>query len=81
MLKSGWVTTRVAVVVCVRLPLTPVMLRVYVPAGVVVAVVTDKDEVEVVGFVLKLPFVPLGSPLTLKVTWPENPLLGLTVRL
>ena len=80
-LKSGWVTTRVAVVVCIRLPLTPVMVSVYVPAGVVLAVVTDSEDVEVVGLVVKVPFAPVGSPLMLNVTWPENPLLGVTVRL
>ena len=67
-MKSGAVTTSVTVVVCVRLPLTPVMVSVYEPAGVVVAsVVTERVEVDVAGLVLKLPpetasFARLHSP-------------------
>ena len=80
-LKSGAVTTSVTVVVCVRLPLTPVMVAVYVPGGVVVLVVTERAEVEVAGLGLKVPLAPVGRPVTLSVTWPAKPLVGVIVRL
>ncbi len=69
-------TIRLTVVVCVRLPLTPLMVRVLVPAGVLVAVVTvsvdEPDPVTDVG--LKAPVAPEGSPLTVNATLPLNPL-------
>ncbi|MBZ5509992.1 MAG: hypothetical protein LAN70_02370 [Acidobacteriia bacterium] len=74
-------TTSVTVVVCVRLPLTPVMVSVYEPAGVVAAsVVTERVEVDVAGLVLKLPPAPVGRPLTLNVTAPVKPFVGLIVK-
>jgi len=75
------VTTSVAATVCVRLPLTPVTVKGYDPAGVVVLVVTERAEVEVAGLGLKVPLAPEGSPLTLNVTWPVKPLVGVIVRL
>ena len=72
-LTPGGDTTSKIVVLCVRVPLTPVMVSVYVPAGVLVLVVTEKVEEVVAGFGLKLPLAPLGSPLTLRVTWPTKP--------
>ena len=50
------------------------------PAGVVALVVTDRVEAEVAGLGLKLPLAPLGNPLTLSVTWPLKPLVGVTAR-
>ena len=38
--KSGTITTSVTVVVWVRVPSVPVMVRVYVPPGVLLLVVT-----------------------------------------
>jgi len=68
-------TTSITVVECTRLPLVPVMVKVYVPAGVVVLVVTDiVDEPDPVADVgLKLALAPAGNPLALKVTTPANP--------
>jgi hypothetical protein len=52
-----------------------VIVSVVVPAGVVVSVlivnVEDPDPVIVVG--LNVPVAPAGSPLTPRVTAPENP--------
>jgi len=78
MVKSGvgaGFTTSVTVVECTRLPLVPVIVSVYVPAGVVVLVVTDMvDEPEPVTDVgLKLALAPAGNPLALRLTTPENP--------
>jgi hypothetical protein len=77
--KSGGggcaVTTRLTVVVCVRLPLTPVIVTVDVPTGVLPVVVTVNaelpDPVTVAG--AKLAVAPAGSPLALSVTTPVNP--------
>jgi hypothetical protein len=74
-------TTRVTVVLCVRVPLVPVMVSVYVPAGVLLAVVTARDEVPepVTEVGVKLPLAPLGNPLALSVTLPVNPFNAPTV--
>ena len=81
-LKSGaGFTTIFTVVVCVRLPLTPVIVSVLVPTGVVAAVVTESVVVPVAGLGVKLPPAPAGNPLTLNVTCPVKPLLGFMVRL
>ena len=66
---------------CVKPPLTPLMVSVYVPAGVLVLVVTESVVELLAGFGLKLPLAPLGSPLTLRVTWPLNPPVGLMATL
>ena len=80
--KSGaGLTTKVTVVLCTKLPLVPVIVSVFVPAGVVVEVVTvnveEPEPVTVAG--LKLPLAPVGKPLTLHVTVPLNPLIALAV--
>lgn len=49
--------------------------------GVVKLVVTDSADVDVAGLGLNVPLAPAGSPLTLNVTWPVKPLIGLMVRL
>ena len=69
------------VVVRVSVPLTPVMVSVYVPGGVVVLVVTERVEDAVAGVGAKLPPASLGRPLTLRLTWPAKPLVGLIVTL
>src|SRR5947207_489239 len=58
------VTTSETVVVCVKPPLTPASVNVYVPVGVLVLVVTDRVDAVVAGFGVKLPLAPLGSPVT-----------------
>ncbi len=42
--KSGTITTSVTDVLCVRVPSVPVMVKVYVPPGVLLVVVTVKVE-------------------------------------
>jgi hypothetical protein len=69
------------VAVCVSVPLTPVIVSVYVPIGVLVLVVTESVDDPVAGFGVKLPLAPLGCPLTLRVTWPVKPPVGLIVTL
>ncbi|HEY3136791.1 MAG TPA: hypothetical protein VGL29_12250, partial [Blastocatellia bacterium] len=63
-------TTRDTVVLCTKLPLVPVIVRVEVPVGVVLLVVTviveDPEPVTEGG--LKLAEAPAGKPLALKVT-------------
>lgn len=72
---AGAFTTRVTVVECTRVPLVPVMVKVKVPAGVVLLVdtetVEDPEPVTEVG--LKLAVAPVGRPLMLKATFPANP--------
>ena len=76
--SGGVITTSVAVVVRVKLPLTPVIVSVYVPTGVLVLVVTESVDEVVAGFGVKLPLAPAGRPLTVNATWPVNPLVGVT---
>jgi len=51
------------------------------PGGVSRLVVTERVEDAVAGFGVKLPLAPLGSPLTLSVTGPVKPPVGLIVTL
>jgi len=69
------------VVVCVSVPLTPVSVSIKLPAGVLVPVVTERLDDAVAGFGVKLALAPVGRPLTLKVTWPVKPPVGLIVTL
>jgi hypothetical protein len=80
MLKSGPCTTNVTVAVCDRVPLVPVIVRVYVPAGVVVAVETVSVELPelLTDIGLKLAVAPVGNPLTLKVAVPVKPFRALS---
>jgi len=74
------VTTRVAGVVLVRLPLTPLIVSPKVPAGVLVLVVTvSVDEVPDAGLGEKLPAAPAGRPVRLRVTAPAKPPVGVIV--
>jgi hypothetical protein len=79
--SDGGLTTKVTDVVRVRLPLVPVTVMGYDPAGVVVAVLRVIVVVPLVVTVagLKLLEAPAGRPLALKLTVPLNPLLGVTV--
>lgn len=70
--KSGAETTSVALVECVVAPPVPVMVRGYVPAGVVDDVVTVRVE-ESAGFGAKLALVPAGRPPTDSVTESAKP--------
>jgi hypothetical protein len=72
---GGAFTTKLTVVVCVILPLTPLSVNVEVPTGVLPVVVTVKVEVPVPVDVAgeKLPVAPVGSPLALKAMEPEKP--------
>jgi hypothetical protein len=72
---GGAFTTKLTVVVCVKLPLTPLIVNVDVPTGVLPVVVTVNVEfpapVTVAGE--KLAVAPVGNPLALSVTTPVNP--------
>jgi len=71
-------TTRLAVVVCTRLPLVPLMVSVELPPGVEADVVTVKVEAPdpLMEAGLKLAVAPAGKPLTLNATVPVKPLVG-----
>lgn len=70
---------RLMVVVCVRLPETPVTVILLVPVVAVLLAVNVRTLVEVVGLVPKLAVTPLGRAEFDRVTDPVNPLLGVTV--
>jgi hypothetical protein len=79
-MKSGdELTTSVTVVVCVTVPLIPVIVTADVPGGVLAPVVTEQVEDEVAGVGVKLPLAPVGKPLAPNVTWPVKPLFGVIV--
>ena len=66
-------TTKVTVVVCVRLPLVPVIVSVKVPVGVfelVETLIVLLPEPPVTGFGLNVALTPDGRPLALRVTLP-----------
>jgi hypothetical protein len=74
--KSGAaLTTSVTVVLCVRVPLVPVSVKVELPAGVLpVVVIVSVDVPDVVTEVgLNDAVAPVGSPLALRFTVPVNP--------
>jgi hypothetical protein len=69
--KSGWVVTiSVRVVLCVRLPLTPVMVTVNAPLGAVADAAKVSVLVPVVDCGLKVAVTPVGTPLALSETLP-----------
>ncbi len=74
-------TTRVTLALWLRLPLVPVMVKGYVPAGVeqLVETVSVEDPELLIEAGLKLGVAPLGKPLTPRLTVPVNPLSGLTL--
>src|SRR5713101_5891076 len=77
-LAQCFVTVSVAVVVCTRLPLTPVMLSVKVPLTPV-AVCTRSVELVVAGLDVNVAVAPKGWPLTPRLTDPLKPLRGAMV--
>jgi hypothetical protein len=78
-LKSGFMTVRETVVVCVKEPDTPVIVTVVVPVAAVAPTVNVRVLVLVVGFGLKAAVTPDGSAELLKVTLPLKPSRSLTV--
>src|SRR5206468_3871327 len=74
-------TTSARVVVRVRLPLTPVIVRVKAPVGVLELVITERVEDAVAGFGSKEPLAPLGSPSKLRLAWPVKPPVALIMTL
>ena len=76
----GELTTRVAEAVWTRLPLVPVIVRVYVPVGVVDAVWTVSVEVPdpLTEVGLNVPVAPVGNPLKVNPTEPVNPPVAVT---
>jgi hypothetical protein len=74
-------TTIVTVVLRTVVPLVPVIVKVYVPRGVEVAVeiVRDEDpEPLAIEVGLRVPVEPLGTPVTVSATVPLNPVPGET---
>ena len=68
----------------IRLPFVPVIVRVYVPTGVVPEVVTvsvELPEPPEIDVGLNVPVVPEGKPLTVKATAPVNPFTAVAVAL
>ena len=68
-------TTKLTVVVCVKLPLVPLIVSVDVPTGVLPLVVTVSVDVPVPVTVAgeKPAVAPAGNPLALSATAPVNP--------
>lgn len=83
--KSWTTTTSVTDVVCVRLPLDPVIVKVYVPAGVALVVLTLRVELALplaggvtdVGLSVQVVFE--GQPLTVRETAELNPFTDVRV--
>jgi hypothetical protein len=72
-------TTRLTSNEWLRLPLVPVIVRLYFPGAVLEGVVTVRmlvPEPLGTGFVLKVAFAPAGSPPTLRLTLPAKPFDG-----
>ena len=66
-------TTRETEVVCVRLPLVPVIVTEKLPVGVPAPVLTVIVAVPVAGFGLKLALAPAGKPVAFKLIAPVKP--------
>ena len=75
---GGCFTTSVALAECVVVPAVPVIVRGYVPAGVVELVARVRVE-ESAGFGANAAVVPAGTPLTERVTVSLKPPVRLTV--
>jgi hypothetical protein len=73
------VTVSAADVVWLKLPLTPLIVSVYVFRVAVDSVFTVSVEVPVVGFGVNVTVEPEGCPVRLNVTDPVNPFTLLTV--
>ena len=74
-------TVRLAVAVCVSVPLVPAMVKVKGPVGVVATVWTVSVEVPapVTDGGLNVPVAPVGKPFTVRATAPVNPFTAATV--
>jgi hypothetical protein len=79
---GAW-TVREVAAVCVSAPLVPVIVSVYVPAGVPAGAVTVSVEVGLpappTDSGLKPPVAPAGRPVTLRPTLLEKPFCGESV--
>ena len=75
---DGATTTRLNVASWVSEPLVPVTAIVYVPAGVLVAVVTVSVLAVVAGFGAKVAVVRAGRPEAVRETDPSKPPVGVT---
>ena len=62
----------------VKLPEVPVRVAVYCPTGAELLAVSVSVLLPVVGFGMKDPVTPVGSPDTERVTLPANPYWGFT---
>ena len=71
-------TTRVTVAECVTPPAVPLIVRGYVPAGVVELVASVSVE-ESAGFGANVAVVPAGTPVTESVTGSLKPPVRVTV--
>jgi len=76
--EGGWFTTSVTLAERVVAPAVPVIVRGYVPAGVVELVARVSVE-ESAGFGANVAVVPAGTPLTERVTGSLKPAVRLTV--
>ncbi len=80
MAASGYfLTVNDALVVWLRLPLTPVMARLYVRRDVDDSVLIVSVEVPVAGFGVNVTVEPDGWPARLSVTDPAKPFRGVIV--
>jgi hypothetical protein len=78
---GGGLTTNVTVAECVRLPLVPVTVRVYVPAAVepeVATLIVEEPE-PLIEDELKVAEAPDGKPPAVRLTAPVKPPTALTV--
>jgi hypothetical protein len=78
---AGPVTLRVTLVVLVSEPLVPVMVKVKLPVGVLLAVVIVSVEPlpTLTGVGLNVPVALAGSPLTLNPIEPVKPFMALVL--
>lgn len=80
--KSGFcaaVTVKLTLVLCVSVPLAPLMVTFVVPVAAVLEAVKVRLLVPAVDTGLKLTVTPAGRPLALRATLPENPPKGVTL--
>jgi len=72
--NPGAVMVKARLVVAVRVPEVPVMVRFAVPPAAVLLVVSVSTLVPLVGFVPHVAVTPLGKPdVTARLTLPVNP--------
>ena len=83
-LAGSYWTVRLTVVECLKLPLVPVIVSVYIPVGVLRLVETCRVEFageggNVTDVGLKVQVARRGQPLILKLTVPAKPFKDVTV--